>query len=149
MLPSPTRRLVTALALGAGLTFASLSPAQASHYFPYDGAPTGTLIDSHTGAPIPSVVVSFYTIDAWIAGGSPSGSVTTDSAGHYVGPYIDFDEIVITYDGSAIHYESGFWGCADEVVATFADGCTTSPAAVLTTEIDATKGKYRIKVPKN
>jgi hypothetical protein len=130
---SPARLLAVVL-LGVGTLFTGLAPAQASD--PYAGAPIGTLVDSHTGAAVPGVNVTFYTITNYIAGGPAEGTVTTDSAGHYVGPYIDFDEIVISYDGSTVHYESGYWGCADEIVATFGDACTTSPSAVLTTRID-------------
>lgn len=138
----PLRMLTLALALAAGIAVAA--PAEATHgeWAPYDGNPSGILIDSRTGAPVPGVTVNIY---------DPSGTVlwgttTSSSDGTYVAPYVDYDEIAVEYDGSAVGYEHGWLGVDARtfdltVVPTYLDGVTGAPSFYMTVEIDRLRGK--------
>lgn len=84
-------------------------PAGATHYEPWAGVNTGTVEDAVTAEPVPGVSVSFHEIvvDSAVPDWGP---VVTDAAGVWESPYIDFDEIAVHLDGSAVGYESGWLG---------------------------------------
>ena len=120
-----TKRPVAALLVGAlllALTALSLqAPAHAGSN-PHAGSFSGRLIDPATGNPVKGATVKVFRINTdHLLGQAKSGSA---GRFHIDGLPAADEELDVRVNGSAVHYESGWVGCAHNVVPSFGAACT-------------------------
>jgi hypothetical protein len=120
-----TKRPAAALLVGtlllalAALSLPSPAHADSAHRA---GFFAGRLVNPATGNPVKGATVKVFRINTDTLLGSdksgPAGRFRID------GLSADDEELDVRVNGSAVHYETGWVGCAHNVVPSWADACS-------------------------
>jgi hypothetical protein len=87
-----------------------------------DGFFSGRLVDPATGKPVKGATVKVFRINT----DDLLGQATSGPAGRFriTGLSDSDEELDVRVNGSAVHYETGWVGCAHNVVASWAAACS-------------------------
>jgi hypothetical protein len=120
-----TMRRGAALLTGALLTLPALAlqaPSHAASDRTDDGFFAGKVLNQATNKPVKGVTVKVFRINT----DTLLGSDNTGSEGRYRidGLSADDEELDVRVNGRAVHFETGWVGCGNHVVHSWADSCS-------------------------